>query len=166
MRFKSLPALLLLPTLAWGGNSLHVGQPAPALEMTTLDGRHINTRDLAGQVVLVTFWATWCGPCHEELPAIAAYAQAHAGQGLTVLALSLDEPDSLAQVKQLMGSYGFSVGLLAQAKLPGYGRIWRIPVSFVIDRQGRLVDNGWDDAEPVLTTAKLEQEVTPLLQAR
>jgi hypothetical protein len=53
--------------------------------------------------------------------------------------------------------------LLAQSSAPGYGRIWHIPVNFTIDRQGRLVDDGWNDRRPVWTTERLERIVTPLL---
>lgn len=50
------------------------------------------------------------------------------------------------------------------ASAPGYGRIWHLPVSFTIDRQGRLADNGWDDPDPVLTREKLDRTVGRLLQ--
>ncbi|MWR47812.1 redoxin domain-containing protein, partial [Escherichia coli] len=54
--------------------TLEVGRPAPPLVLHTLDGRSIATDDLRGQVVILTFWATWCGPCRTELPLLSAYA--------------------------------------------------------------------------------------------
>ena len=48
---------------------------------------------------------------------------------------------------------------------PGYGRIWRLPVNFTIDRMGKLADDGWKDKDPVWTPSRLEQIVTPLLQS-
>ena len=62
-------------------------------------------------------------------------------------------------------SFSFPVGLLTQSSAPGYGRIWRIPVSFTIDREGQLVDDGWRDRKPVWTAERLERIVTPLLTA-
>jgi cytochrome c biogenesis protein CcmG, thiol:disulfide interchange protein DsbE len=144
-------------------NSLKIGAPAPPLVLHTLDGRDIATRDLMGQVVIVTFWATWCEPCREELPLLSAYARRHAAQGLQVLGFSLDGPDDLAKVKGVAATLSFPVGLLPNPWAGRYGRIWHIPVSFVIDRTGRLVDNGWDDDQPVWTKARLEQVVDPLL---
>ena len=92
----------LLATAAGGlsaspaqANELRLGQPAPALVLHTLDGRHLATQDLLGRVVLATFWATWCEPCLDELPLLSAYAQRHAAQGLQVLGFSLDGPDQL-----------------------------------------------------------------------
>lgn len=146
-------------------NELAVGRPAPPLTMTTLDGTPVDTRELKGKVVFLTFWATWCEPCRAELPALSRYAAEHAGQGLIVLALSLDSAAELQQVRNVAHDLSFPVGLLADPHVPGYGRIWHLPVSFVIDRQGRLAVNGWDDKDPAWNTERLEREVTPLLRA-
>jgi cytochrome c biogenesis protein CcmG/thiol:disulfide interchange protein DsbE len=146
-------------------NALHVGEPAPAATLVTLNGQRITTAELRGRVVILTFWATWCVPCRRELPLLSAYAAAHAAQGLTVLAFSLDAPEDLAHVKQLAQSFSFHSGLLANASVAGYGRIWRIPVNFTIDRQGRLADDGWREKQPNWTAERLERIVTPLLNA-
>ncbi len=142
---------------------LEVGQPAPPLVLHTLDGHSIATRDLLGQVVIATFWATWCDPCREELPLLSAYAERHAQQGLRVLGFSLDGPEDLPKVREVAANLSFPVGLLGNPWAGAYGRIWRIPVSFVIDRAGRLADNGWDDAQPTWTKERLQQVVDPLL---
>ena len=143
--------------------ALRLGQPAPPLVLHTLDGRSIATQDLIGQVVIVTFWATWCGPCREELPILSAYAKQHAAQGLQVLGFSLDAPADLPKVRDVAATLSFPVGLLGSAYAGGYGRIWRIPVSFTIDRAGHLADNGWDDDQPAWTEARLRRVVAPLL---
>jgi hypothetical protein len=56
------------------------------------------------------------------------------------------------------------VGFVANAELPGYGRIWHIPVNFTIDRRGTLVDDGWKDKEPAWTEERLDRIITPLLR--
>jgi cytochrome c biogenesis protein CcmG, thiol:disulfide interchange protein DsbE len=147
---------------AWS-NSLRVGQPAPPATLVTLDGEHIATGDLKGRVVILTFWATWCGPCRQELPLLSAYAKEHSAQGLRVLGFSLDGPEDLGKVRAVQSSLSFPVGLLINSTLPGYGRIWRIPVNFTIDREGRLIDDGWKDKEATWTSERLESVVTPLL---
>ena len=173
MRARRLPAFMLCALLlalscapgAHAGNDLEVGAPAPPIALATLDGRHIHTQDLRGKVVILTFWATWCEPCREELPLLSRYAQQHAKQGLVVLGFSLDTPDELPQVRKVASTLSFPVGLLGDPHVPGYGRIWHLPVSFVIARDGKLVDDGWKDANPVWTRERLEQVVTPLLDA-
>lgn len=146
-------------------NALRVGESAPPATLVTLDGQRLATADLLGHVVILTFWATWCSPCREELPLLSAYAAQHAADGLTVLGFSLDSADELRQVRQIAQSLRFPVGLLDNSSVPGYGRIWHIPVNFTIDRQGKLVDNGWKDKQPTWTQERLERVVTPLLTA-
>lgn len=145
-------------------NDLRVGEPAPPAMLLALDGRRISTTDLRGHVVILTFWATWCGPCREELPLLSSYATEHAAEGLTVLGFALDSPEGDShKVQQVASSLSFPVGLLANSSLPGYGRIWRIPVNFTINREGQLIDNGWKDKDSTWTSERLERIVTPLL---
>jgi len=162
-RFMATFALLAACTSGTLANELRVGQPAPTISLDTLDGRHISLDELRGQTVILTFWATWCEPCREELPLVSRYAQEHARDNLVVLGFSLDTPDTLEQMKKVASNLSFPTGLLGDPHVPGYGRIWRLPVSFVIDRNGVLVHDGWKDKQPELTRDRLEQVVTPLL---
>jgi cytochrome c biogenesis protein CcmG, thiol:disulfide interchange protein DsbE len=159
---SALGAGLLAPAFA---STLRLGAPAPPATLLTLDGKQISITDLLGRVVILTFWATWCVPCREELPLLSTYVQQHAAQGLSVLAFSLDAPENLRRVRQVAQTLSFPAGLLANSSAPGYGRIWRIPVNFTIDRKGRLVDNGWEEKKPTWTAERLERIVTPLLGA-
>jgi thiol-disulfide isomerase/thioredoxin len=67
---------------------------APPFSITTLDGRQISLDSLAGKVVLIDFWATWCGPCRESLPEIRAIAQKFSGEPLVVMSISLDNDET------------------------------------------------------------------------
>ncbi|HTY03672.1 MAG TPA: TlpA disulfide reductase family protein [Rhodocyclaceae bacterium] len=144
-------------------NDLRVGQPAPPLELHTLDGRTISTAELKGRVVVVAFWATWCDPCREELPLLSAYFERNAARGLQVLGFSLDGADDLSKVSAVAATLHFPVGLLGNPWAGGYGRIWRLPVTFVIDRAGRLAYNGWEDPQPAWTDDKLHRVIDRLL---
>jgi cytochrome c biogenesis protein CcmG/thiol:disulfide interchange protein DsbE len=162
----SLTGLDALLTPGAQANDLHLGKPAPPATLVTLDGKRISTTDLQGNVVILTFWATWCGPCRQELPLLSGYASQHAGQGLVVLGFTLDPAEALPKVQKVAQTLSFPVGLLENSTLPGYGRIWRIPVNFTIDPQGRLIDDGWKDKEPTWTAERLELIVTPLLKKK
>ncbi len=161
-QFTRRATLQGLATLGLGGeavlgsrafaNALRLGEPAPPATLVTLDGKRLSTSELLGQVVILTFWATWGVPCREELPLLSAY-------------FSLDTPDQLSQVRAVAQQLSFPVGLINAASAPGYGRIWRVPVNFTIGRDGRLVDDGWKDKKPVWTRERLERIVTPLLAA-
>jgi cytochrome c biogenesis protein CcmG/thiol:disulfide interchange protein DsbE len=147
-------------------NEVRVGQPAPAATLVTLDGKRLSTQELMGQVVILTFWATWCVPCRDELPLLSTYAAEHAAQGLSVLGFTLNTADELDQVRAVARTLSFPVGFLEHSSAPGYGRIWRIPVNFTIDRGGRLVDDGWKDRHPVWSHERLARIVTPLLEQK
>jgi cytochrome c biogenesis protein CcmG/thiol:disulfide interchange protein DsbE len=148
-----------------GGEELHVGVRAPPAMLVTVNGDRVSSTDLRGSVVILTFWATWCSPCRDELPLLSTYATEHAATGLRVLGFSLDTPDALSEVRTIARSLRFPVGLLANSSAPGYGRIWRLPLNFTIDRAGLLVENGWTVKKPSWTRERLEEVVTPLLKA-
>ncbi len=155
---------LFAPTV--GANELRVGQPAPPATLVTLDGQRLSTTDLQGRVVVLTFWATWCGPCREELPLLSTYAMEHAAAGLTVLGFTLDSSTERQKVQRVAQTVSFPVGFLDQSTLPGYGRIWRIPVNFTINRQGELTEDGWKEKDSTWTLERLDRVVTPLLIAK
>jgi cytochrome c biogenesis protein CcmG/thiol:disulfide interchange protein DsbE len=138
------------------------GEPAPAIEATTLDGAHFSLAGEHGKVVIVHFWATWCAPCRAEMPVLDAYYRAHHAQGVDVLAINLDDADQLGAVKQVMSAFAYPAARYADSKAPGYGRIWRLPLTFVIDRDGTLRRDAWT-AAPKVDAAVLDAEVTPLL---
>jgi cytochrome c biogenesis protein CcmG/thiol:disulfide interchange protein DsbE len=143
--------------------ALRVGAPAPPAILMTLDGNRIATTDLLGRVVILTFWATWCAPCRTELPLLSSYATEFAARGLTILGFALDEREDLPKVRKMAQAFAFPSGLVADSSLPGYGRIWHIPVNFTIDRQGRLVQNGWADKDATWTAERFNRIIIPLL---
>jgi len=157
-------ALMLLLAGAASANDLVVGKAAPPLVLHSLSGEEIASDALKGKIVVLTFWATWCVPCRVELPLLSDYAARREGEGLRVLAFSLDGPNRLDEVKRVAATLHFPVGLLGSAYAGGYGRMWRLPVSFVIDREGVLRYDGWaNQTEGGWSAEELDRVVTPLL---
>jgi thiol-disulfide isomerase/thioredoxin len=115
-----------------------VNQVAPDFVLQGTDGHPVRLSDLRGKVVLVNFWATWCIPCRQEMPAIAqAYAD-HRGQGFTVLEVNEQEsPDAIR-------SFSEQTGEMPPVVLDQDGAVMRqyhlqgLPDSFLIDRQGNV----------------------------
>lgn len=139
-----------------------VGKPAPDFAVTTLDGGRYSANTLRGKVVLLNFWATWCLPCRAEMPTLDAYYRAHKAQGLEILAISQDEARRDDQVRKVADTVSYPVAFARDASYHGYGRIWSLPLSFVIDRSGVLRIDG--SRHPfVFDAAGLERTVTPLL---
>lgn len=140
-----------------GGVTLRfVDQPAsvPDLTMETLDGRTLSLAGQRGKVVLVNFWATWCGPCREEIPYLAQLAERYPDH-LTVIGVSEDQgsPDAVAA---FAGRHGVNYPIVMSTPeikraFPG---VFALPTSFVVDPEGRMVESHVGLISPVI----LEQE--------
>ena len=142
---------------------LVVGKPIPMIEAKLLDSpQKIQVGPGSDKVVIINFWASWCAPCRAEMPAIQSYYDKHKSQGLEVLAINMDEPGDLANVRKLAQSFHFPIALKSDADFKGLGRIWRMPSTFVVDRNGILRKNG-HEGQPTVDLDTLEALVTPLL---
>ena len=111
---------------------------APDFTLERLGGGSVTLSDLRGQVVVVDFWASWCGPCVESMPHLQELHERYAGQGVVVLAVNVEEPDERVARFVEEGGYTFTVlldrdGAVAEA----YG-VWGIPYTVVVDREGGL----------------------------
>jgi thiol-disulfide isomerase/thioredoxin len=144
--------------------AIREGKPAPAIEAKLLDGSAFSLAGQAGKVVIVNFWATWCAPCRAEMPALDAFYRKHRDEGLVVLAISMDQPETQPKVRDVMKAFSFPAALGSESDFKGYTRIWRLPLTFVVDRSGVLRKNDWY-GDPGLDEELLERIVTPLLRA-
>jgi thiol-disulfide isomerase/thioredoxin len=154
-------AALSFPT-AWA-KGLAVGAPAPSIETTLLDGSHFSLAAQRGKVVVVNVWATWCGPCRAEMPALDAFYRAHRDQGLVVVGISADDRADAGKVRTAMRDVSYPAAMLDDTRMSGYGRLWRMPLTFVVDRNGVLQRDGFK-AAPTIDAASLDLQVLPLLQ--
>ena len=143
---------------------VHATSTPASIQATLLDGTPFDSTALKGRVLLVNFWATWCGPCRAEMPELDRYLQRHAARGLSVLALSVNELAEEAQVREAARPFAFPVAMMKSARLTGFGRIWRMPVCAVFDRAGQLVKQDWF-IQPKLDAAALDPVIQPLLDA-
>lgn len=119
------------------------------------------------RVVLVNFWATWCEPCREEFPALVRLHNTYRGRGLSLIAISMDEPESVNDVEKFLKSQGANFGSYRH-QFRDFGAFidtvdprWGggIPASFLYDRNGKLVAS-WQGATPF---EEFEKAVKPLL---
>lgn len=113
----------------------------PVLTGPTIDGRSFSTSSLAGQVVVINVWASWCEPCKAESPTLAALSRQFARQGVAFV--GVDEADSDSSAKAFAGRVGVNYPNLADpngslvAKLSGLP-LSAVPSSLVLDRTGRV----------------------------
>lgn len=113
------------------------GQTAPDFRLPDLAGR-IHGLPKDGSVVLLNFWATWCPPCRKELPSMAALHRRLAGEGLKIIAVSVDRDASSLTGFVRENRLPFMVLHDADSKVSHQYGVFRYPETFLIDRQGRI----------------------------
>jgi thiol-disulfide isomerase/thioredoxin len=137
MRTK-LASTLLLAFLA------AAQKPAPKAELnlTDLNGKKVRLRDYRGQIVVLNFWATWCGPCKEEMPRMVEAEKEYKARGITFIAVSLDDSKTKKRIPEFVSQYqiAFPVWVGGSADdLAKLGMGEAVPDTAFIDQEGNIV---------------------------
>lgn len=138
--------LALLGLLAWkvvdGGDGARAGDQAPAIDLPELDGTgRVNLSTFGGRVLVINFWASWCGPCRDEAPLLQQAWERHRGRDVVVL--GVDTRDLLADARTFVREFGITY----PNGYDGPGRLFEpygltgLPETFFVDRNGRIVEH-------------------------
>jgi cytochrome c biogenesis protein CcmG/thiol:disulfide interchange protein DsbE len=121
-----------------------VGGPAPAFSLSRLDGMgKVSLASLRGKTVVLNFWASWCGPCKREAPALEKLWQQYRDRGVVVL--GVDSGDAKSDARRFLSAHGITYPIVTDPDesvsggrygLPGF------PATYVIDRRGHIVGGG------------------------
>jgi thiol-disulfide isomerase/thioredoxin len=116
-------------------------KPVPEVSFTSENGTALSLRQWKGRVVLVNLWATWCAPCREEMPALAALQGAMGSPDFEVVAISVDRKGIEASAKFLSEVGATALKLYADPSTETFGKFQAVglPASILIDRQGREI---------------------------
>lgn len=139
---------------------VEVGKPAPDFTIRTIDGRKIALADLKGKVVIINLWATWCGPCREEMPTLETLQINGEPHGLQILGVLANDPTPGSALKKVQAIIHYPLSTRIGS---GYIPIQNaVPTNYIIDRKGviRYARSG------ALTTKSFAELVVPLLNER
>jgi thiol-disulfide isomerase/thioredoxin len=138
----ALGACLLLPAVAAYADS---GEAAPPFSLQTLDGKTVTRDSLKGKVVLLDFWATWCGPCLKALPELKDLRQKNASQPLVIVSVSVDEDKKTVQEFASRNGMDWLQAWDAKMTAVSAFRIDSFPSYIILDSEGRIAyrQKGW-----------------------
>jgi peroxiredoxin len=142
-----LSALLLGTAASIAAAATAVGSPAPDFTLRVLDGPNLRLQEQRGKVVLVNFWATWCGPCRKEMPHLNRIADKYRSSGLVLLGINVD--DDARNAADLAAKLGVKFPVLfdTDKKVSKLYDLNSMPSTLVIDRNGRVryLHRGYQD---------------------
>ena len=165
---KRVPLQLALALLALGAmpvtHAADIGSAAPDFDLPRLDGKaHLHLAELRGKIVLIDFWASWCGPCREALPQYDKLYSELARADFEIVAVNLDE--DIADAKKFLAAHAvhFPIALDPAGTVPKSFGLIGMPTSYLLDRNGviRLSYQGFkpQDIDTLRTTiGKLAKE--------
>jgi thiol-disulfide isomerase/thioredoxin len=139
---------------------------APDFKMEDLDGKPLSLSASRGKVVLLNFWATWCGPCRAEIPDLIELQKKY-GDHLQIIGLDVDD-DDVAEVKKFVAANGinYPVGMATNEIRIQYGGVAALPTSFVLDDQGRVVQKHEGLRNPLLYEFEIRSLIGLQIPAR
>ena len=133
--------LLSLPAAA----DLQKGSPAPAFTLQARSGSPFSLSQLKGQVVLLNFWASWCGPCRQEMPLLEGLYKKYHPQGVTLVGISVDDEPQAANAALAKTPVSFPIVYDPESKVSTLYQVTSMPSTVIIDRNGtvRLLHRGY-----------------------
>jgi cytochrome c biogenesis protein CcmG/thiol:disulfide interchange protein DsbE len=142
--------------------AVEAGQAAPEFQLKDLRGQPVSLAGLKGKVVVIDFWASWCGPCRESMPFLEKLSKSYRGKGLVVLGVNIDNELKAAQKFLSEVPVSFPVVNDAEKKVAKAYAPPTMPSSYLVDRQGRVrhVHAGFKASD----AKGIEGEILKLLQ--
>ncbi|MCR6652788.1 MAG: TlpA family protein disulfide reductase [Cellvibrionaceae bacterium] len=136
---KRITTLIFACLFSLSMQAKELSGPAPDFTLTSIDGEKVKLSDLKGQVVMINFWASWCGPCRQEMPLLNDIYAGYKKAGFVLLSINLDESTDDAKAFLKKTPVNFPVLLDSKGKVADLYKNQAMPSSYFVDRKGNLV---------------------------
>ena len=163
---KKLLVGILLSGLLWGcktGGLTHADAglgPAPEFDLQRIAGGNLSSKDLKGKVAVIDFWATWCDPCKEEIPAYNKLADS-LPEGAVMMGIAM-ESGSFDEIHEAVGTLGIQYPvLMGKDNIEEKFRVHGFPTTFVVDKDWKIYKKY--EGIPPKKTEKIQQDIAALL---
>ena len=130
----------LVAAIANFGLALDLEEPAPDFTLASNQGENIRLDDLHGEVVMINFWATWCGPCLQEMPLLDELYQKYESAGFTLLGINVEDQDDSAKVNEMIEKLQVSFPILydVESIASELYSVDAMPSTVFVDREGNF----------------------------
>jgi cytochrome c biogenesis protein CcmG, thiol:disulfide interchange protein DsbE len=129
----------------------NIGEDAPALVLTTLDGLTLDLTKMRGKVVMVNYWATWCAPCRKEMPKLNAFYKQYQPHGLEIIGISIDFERDFEKARKAAQTVTYPTALAKDITNDGFGTPKGVPITWIIDGDGKVRDRFIDVRDELLS---------------
>jgi peroxiredoxin len=146
-QFNGVPAFLLALILTWPAQASVPETPAPSFSLPDSSGHMVSLSDYQGQVILINFWASWCGPCRKEMPLLQELSQRYGPLGFTLLGVNVEEDSSLADKFLAETPVNFPILYDRENVVSKAYDVIAMPTTVIVDREGRVrfIHHGYKD---------------------
>ena len=134
----TLRALLLATLVSLPAMAVAPQGPAPVFQLQGMDGKPVNLADLKGQVVMINFWATWCGPCRQEMPLLEQLYTKYKPMGFTLLGVNVEPDSTLAAGFLKKTPVTFPILFDTKSDVSKLYQVAGMPSTVIVDRKGNL----------------------------
>ncbi len=155
---RALP-FLLATWLSYAPSALPKPSAKAELSLKDLNGKTVRLQELRGKIVVPNFWATWCGPCREELPLMVQAAREYANRDVVFIGASLDDPKSIKGIPAFVDRYHIAFPIWTGASVDDLDRLKMgpgVPATAFIDRDGQIVSRVSGEIRPDELTRRID----------
>jgi peroxiredoxin len=136
--FLKISSIILFFTYSFAANALEIGQQAPDFTLKSIQGKNLNLTEQRGQIIVLNFWASWCGPCRQEMPELNALHQKFNPLGVSVWGVNVEQENQAGRDFLAGLSLTFPIFFDESNQISAQYQVEAMPTTVIIGRNGKV----------------------------